>query len=160
MNAEFSGVFNALQKDESATCPQAALARRLALLLLIAGNDHAASSRLARRHARTTYRHVQLRFSGSFHQTSGITNKNPYATHTTFIAFAIHSCRSGLRIDYHRTTHTSAADAGMRGIRNSHGVLATGVAARPKGYSCQRGSGNRWISPVLRNVRLFQYGVA
>ena len=56
MSAEFLGVFNAHQKGKSATYPQAALARRLALLLLIAGNDHAASSRLARHRARTPLR--------------------------------------------------------------------------------------------------------
>ena len=65
MFAEFSCVLNAYQKGESATYPQAALARRLALLLLIAGNDHAASSRLARHRARTTCGYVQLRFLGS-----------------------------------------------------------------------------------------------
>ncbi|MBP8867216.1 MAG: hypothetical protein KBG62_03845 [Propionivibrio sp.] len=65
MSTEFFGVLNALQKGESATYPQAALARRLALLLLIAGNDHAASSRLARHRARTPCGHVQLRFLGS-----------------------------------------------------------------------------------------------
>ena len=53
---------NAHQRGESATYPQAVLARRLALLLLIAGNDHAASSRLARHRARTPCGHVQLRF--------------------------------------------------------------------------------------------------
>ena len=38
MNAEFFGVLNTHRKGESATYPQAVLARRLALLLLIAGN--------------------------------------------------------------------------------------------------------------------------
>ena len=72
---------------ESATCPIARLASRLAALLLLAGaeagfrgacaappepvgcanpavEDHAASSRLARRLARRTLEHVQLRFLG------------------------------------------------------------------------------------------------
>ena len=65
MSVEFYDVLNTHQKGESATYPQAALARRLALLLLIAGNDHAASSRLARHHASTPCGHVQLRFLGS-----------------------------------------------------------------------------------------------
>lgn len=51
-------------KGEAATYPQATLAGRLALLLLVAGNDHAASSRLATHPARVTCRHVQMRFLG------------------------------------------------------------------------------------------------
>ena len=48
-----------------ATHPQATLARRPASLLLVAGNDHAASSRLATHPARAIYGHVQMRFQGS-----------------------------------------------------------------------------------------------
>ena len=49
---------------ESATCSIARLVRRLAALLLLAGNDHAASLRLAIRRNRRTLEHVQLRFPG------------------------------------------------------------------------------------------------
>ena len=64
MHAEFYDVFNAHRKGESATYPQAALSRRLALLRIGAGGSHAASSRLARHHASTPCGHVQLRFLG------------------------------------------------------------------------------------------------
>jgi hypothetical protein len=54
------------QMGECATHPIARLARRLAALLLVAGSDHAASSRLARQRARRTLGRAQLRFLGSF----------------------------------------------------------------------------------------------
>jgi hypothetical protein len=49
---------------EAATRPIARLAGRLATLLLLAGNDHAASSRLASQPASRTLGRVQLRFLG------------------------------------------------------------------------------------------------
>jgi hypothetical protein len=48
-----------------ATYPQATLAALPALLLLIAGNDHAASLRLATHPARAICGYVQLKFQGS-----------------------------------------------------------------------------------------------
>ena len=55
MNAEIFDVFNTHQRGESATYPQAALARRLALLLLIAGNGFVAPSQTPRQN------HLQAR---------------------------------------------------------------------------------------------------
>ena len=51
-------------KGEAATYSQVTLAGRLALLLLVAGNDHAASSRLARHPANHAHGLDQLRFLG------------------------------------------------------------------------------------------------
>ena len=52
-------------KGESATRPMAHLEGRLASLLLLTGNDHASSSRLASRPSRRTPGRVQLRNLGS-----------------------------------------------------------------------------------------------
>jgi hypothetical protein len=49
---------------DHATYPIAQLAGRLAVLLLLAGGSHAASSRLPRRPASCTLEHVQLRIPG------------------------------------------------------------------------------------------------
>jgi hypothetical protein len=57
-----SGIAHPL--GDPAPHPIARLARRLAALLLLAGNDHAASSRLARQRAKRTLGCGQLRFLG------------------------------------------------------------------------------------------------
>ena len=63
MNIRFDRILNGHLKGASATHPQAALAGRMALLLLLAGNSHAASSRLAI-HPDTAFGRIQLKFLG------------------------------------------------------------------------------------------------
>ena len=62
MNTWLGRINNAHQMGEVATYPNAALAGRLALLLRVAGSDHAALSRLATHPARAAFGYVQLRF--------------------------------------------------------------------------------------------------
>ncbi|SFN37821.1 hypothetical protein SAMN05660284_01333 [Formivibrio citricus] len=64
MNAWFDRIFTLHLPGEHATHPQAALVGRMTLLLLVAGNDHASSSRLAIRPTSATFERVQLRFLG------------------------------------------------------------------------------------------------
>ncbi len=59
MNTDF-GIFNDLV-GENATYPIARLENYLAVLLLLAGGSHAASSRLPRQPSNHTLGHVQLR---------------------------------------------------------------------------------------------------
>lgn len=65
MNTWLGRTYNAHLMGEVATHPNAALAGRLALLLRVAGSDHAALSRLATHPARAAFGYVQLRFLGS-----------------------------------------------------------------------------------------------
>jgi hypothetical protein len=64
MSTEILAFENIHQMGECATHPIARPARRLAALLLVAGSDHAATSRLARQRARRTLGCVQLWFLG------------------------------------------------------------------------------------------------
>lgn len=64
MGSELAAFTHANPTGEAATYPIARLARCLAALLLVAGNNPAASSRLARQCARRTLRCIQLRFLG------------------------------------------------------------------------------------------------
>lgn len=64
MIAMVSRVPTGHRMGEDATHPQTALAGRLASLLLVAGSDHAASSRLATLPASPPCGRTQLRFLG------------------------------------------------------------------------------------------------
>jgi hypothetical protein len=64
MDSELAALAYADLVGKTATHPIARLARCLAALFLVAGNNPAASSRLARRRARRILRRVQLRFLG------------------------------------------------------------------------------------------------
>ena len=64
MNIDVLGFFNLHPMGENATHPIARFSDRLALLLLLAGECHAASSRLASQSEKRTLGHVQLPFLG------------------------------------------------------------------------------------------------
>ncbi len=64
MNIDVTAFLSIHLMGESATHPIARFSGRLALLLLLAGNGHAASSRLASQPEKRTLGRVQLRFLG------------------------------------------------------------------------------------------------
>ena len=64
MNTWLGRIDNAHLMGAVARYPRAALAGRLALLLRVAGSDHAALSRLATHPARAAFGYVQLKFPG------------------------------------------------------------------------------------------------
>ena len=64
MNIDPPGFFNLHPMGEYATHPIARFSDRLALLLLLAGECHAASSRLASQSKKRTLGRVQLPFLG------------------------------------------------------------------------------------------------